>query len=82
MKNMTFVFTFFLFLGAAGVALAEGTVEEMWKDLDVNENYVISLEEAKKSNMDEKQWELLDANKDGELTFNEFSLINLTEDDQ
>lgn len=84
MRNTKLVLTVFLSLAAAGFAFAEenNNVEDLWKDLDVNADFVVSLEEAKQNNMAEKQWEVLDLNKDGELSFNEFSLIEISSDSQ
>jgi len=78
MKKLRIISAFIIAAAAANVAMGEMQADRMWKELNSDHDSVLSLEEAKKSEMVSKQWHLLDVNQDSKLTYKEFLLIDMT----
>lgn len=78
MKKLRIVTAFVISAAAAGVAMGEMQADRLWKDLNSDHDSVLSLEEAKASEIVAKQWHLLDVNQDSKLTYKEFLLLDMT----
>jgi muconolactone delta-isomerase len=53
-------------------------VDQLWSDLNADKNDTLSADEAKASDQVQAQWSLLDVDQDGQLSYKEFSMIDLT----
>lgn len=78
MKKVRLISMFIISLGAAGAAMGESSLDRLWKTLNENKDDVISATEAIHSIKVQEQWNLLDINQDGVLSYKEFALIDLT----
>jgi Ca2+-binding EF-hand superfamily protein len=58
--------------------MGESQVDQLWSDLNADKNDTLSADEAKASDQVQAQWSLLDVDQDGQLSYKEFSMIDLT----
>ncbi len=58
--------------------MGESQVDQLWSDLNADKNDALSADEAKASDQVQAQWSLLDVDQDGQLSYKEFSMIDLT----
>jgi len=68
---------FAIAFASATQAYAQTDLEMLWKKLDTDGNGIISVEEGAESKIVESQWGSVDLNRDNQLTFREFSLVQL-----
>ncbi len=78
MKKIRLITAFLASIGMAGVAMGESQVDQLWSDLNADKNDALSADEAKGSDKVQAQWSLLDVDQDGQLSYKEFSMIDLT----
>jgi hypothetical protein len=68
-------------LAAAGSVMSqEGSISDLWKSLDADQNGHIDMEEAKSSTTVREQWSKLDKDQNQTLSIDEFSLMDLTKE--